>query len=169
MRLFISMSSTAPMQFACLFWFGGPRSSATALLRVGFHLMGMRAYTDALDRGAMNRLCIKLAVVGAGVGLSEKILQTITPDDQVTLVVDNQIIALKLIEKFGHPRTRSAHQVGKVLVSCSTVTRVPRLSLTPKFSLSSSRIRARSTSVVGAASQTGRDLPDGYWGAIWRS
>jgi hypothetical protein len=66
----------------------------------------------------MNRICIRLVAAGAGVGLSEKILQRIATDDQTTLVADNQIIALKLDEEFGYPRTRSAHQVGKVLMSC---------------------------------------------------
>jgi hypothetical protein len=49
---------------------------------------------------------------------SEEPLQPITMDDQVAPVADDEIIAFKLDEKFGYPRTRSAYQVSKVLVSC---------------------------------------------------
>jgi hypothetical protein len=50
--------------------------------------------------------------------LGEEILQSITADDQVTLVADYEMIALELDEEFGYPRTRSAHQVSEILVSC---------------------------------------------------
>src|SRR5258708_39736055 len=49
---------------------------------------------------------------------SKKSLQVITADDQVALVADYEMFALELDEEFSNPRTRSAYQVSKVLVSC---------------------------------------------------
>src|ERR1700682_3957628 len=49
--------------------------------------------------------------------LRKETLQPLTVDDQVAFVADDEMFALELDEEFGYPRTRSAHQVSKVLVS----------------------------------------------------
>ena len=50
---------------------------------------------------------------------SEEAFQAVAINYQVTFVTIYEFIAFELNHKFGHPRTRSSHQVSQILMACA--------------------------------------------------
>ena len=56
-------------------------------------------------------------IVGARLTVGKKTFQPIAMDHQMAPLAGNERIAFELYQKFRYPRTRSAHQVSKILMS----------------------------------------------------
>ena len=70
--------------------------------------------------------------------LSEKGLQPAASNNQLTAIAYNQMLALEQGEILGYTQPRGAHQFNRSSWLAGTVSRIPRLSRRPKFSLNSS-------------------------------